>query len=235
MIQYFINSIYLGTEGEGIHVGVPQVFVRFQGCTVGCVNCDSKDTWEFKQFRTWDVSEIIAEVIKVGHQGKIKRVSITGGDPLHPKNVPAVIEVAAALKSLNYFVNLEAAGTRIVDEIFDRVDFISFDYKTPSTEVVTKTDLIETLYTKYPNRFQIKAVVSDERDFKSTLAARNEVALKVKINQAAWVLTPCFNVEENFPQERFQKVVTWNEVEGAPFRVIGQQHKWIHGPAKKFV
>ncbi|MEX0799567.1 MAG: hypothetical protein WD025_08980, partial [Bacteriovoracaceae bacterium] len=42
-----INSIYMATEGEGIHVGTPQIFVRFQGCAIGCVNCDSKDTWEF--------------------------------------------------------------------------------------------------------------------------------------------------------------------------------------------
>ena len=45
---YRFNSIYSATEGEGIHIGSPQTFIRFQGCKVGCFNCDSKDTWSFR-------------------------------------------------------------------------------------------------------------------------------------------------------------------------------------------
>jgi len=237
MTQYFINSIYLGTEGEGVHVGTPQVFVRFQGCTVGCVNCDSKDTWEFKTIvREWDIIDILSEVHKVGHLGKIKRVSITGGDPLHPKNVPAVLELAIALKKLGYYLNLEAAGTRIVEDVFAQMDFISIDFKTPSTQVVTKAETLTEMHLKYPGRFQIKAVIADDLDFHATLKVREEVRTLVgRETQEPWVLTPCYNLQEEFPKIRFQEIVNLNEEAGAPFRVIGQQHKWIHGPDKKFV
>ena len=50
-----------------------------------------------------------------------------------------------------------------------------------------------------------------------------------------WVLTPCYNTNEEFPMERFIAVINWNEAVGGPFRVIGQQHKWIFGPTKKNV
>ena len=45
MNHCYINSVYRATEGEGIFVGRVQIFVRFQGCNVKCINCDSKDTW----------------------------------------------------------------------------------------------------------------------------------------------------------------------------------------------
>ena len=53
--KHLINSIYRATEGEGVFVGRPQIFVRYQGCAIGCINCDSKDTWEFDKEKGIDV------------------------------------------------------------------------------------------------------------------------------------------------------------------------------------
>ena len=36
-------------------------------------------------------------------------------------------------------------------------------------------------------------------------------------------------------EERVQMIRELNEEFGSPFRFIGQQHKWIHGPEKKDV
>ena len=33
-------------QGEGAHTGIPSIFVRLQGCPVGCPWCDTKHTWE---------------------------------------------------------------------------------------------------------------------------------------------------------------------------------------------
>ena len=84
-----INSIYKATEGEGVHIGRPQVFVRFQGCFVGCVNCDSKDTWLFNDSDQgkWTLSKVLDEIWSLSGEGSLSWISITGGDPLHPKNV----------------------------------------------------------------------------------------------------------------------------------------------------
>ena len=130
-MKLLINSIYLATEGEGIHIGSPQVFVRFQGCAVGCLNCDSKDTWDFTQEMAMHSESVVERVIELS--GKMRRVSITGGDPLHPKHEAGVLELVKSLKSRGYYINIEAAGTRVVEVIWPKVansDNHSWDHHT---------------------------------------------------------------------------------------------------------
>lgn len=228
-----INSIYRATEGEGIHIGIPQIFVRFQGCHVGCVNCDTKETWDFDPAFTKSLDEVM-EKVETLSQGIIKRVSITGGDPLHPSHVPSLLELIRELKARDFYINIEAAGTRIVNEVFDLVDFVSYDYKTPSTTVRTSKDLLLKFIEQYGHKAQIKAVVADKKDFESTYDAFHFVKPAMK-NTVPWCLTPCFEPGEAFPMNRFQHVVQLNENYGLPFRVIGQQHKWVYGPEAKQV
>ncbi len=222
-----INSIYRATEGEGIHIGTPQIFVRFQGCHIGCVNCDSKETWDFSPEFTMDL-EAVMEKVETLSQNLIKRVSITGGDPLHPSHVPSLLVLIQELKRRNFFVNIEAAGTRIVKEVFDQVDFISYDFKTPSTEVRTSQDLLLRFVQEYGYKSQIKAVVADKKDFEATYDALHYVRTS-GTQLPPWCLTPCYEPGEEFPMNRFQHVVQLNENFGLPFRVIGQQHKWVYG------
>lgn len=224
-----INAIYRATEGEGIFLGTPQVFVRFQGCHVGCLNCDSKDTWEFSDMYSMTMDAVLEEVSRNSFNGKIKRVSITGGDPLHPKHVPSVMALIKELKLRRYTVNIEAAGTRVVPEIFDIVDFISFDVKTPSTGVNTSIHNIKTLIEQYPNRFQIKAVVENDRDFDFMYT----LVEQLNFPEVPWVMTPAYNLREDFPLQRILRIIELNEAQGGFFRVIGQQHKFLHGPDKK--
>ncbi len=237
MTQFGVNSIYLATEGEGIHIGTPQIFVRFQGCTIGCLNCDSKETWDFLE-NTMTLNEVMEQVeFEAGkYPYRIKRVSITGGDPLHPKHVPAVEALAIELKKQGYFVNIEAAGTRVLDSIFDVIDFISFDVKTPSTGVVTNEKLIEKVLTQYKGKAQIKSVISDKKDFEFIFDLFTRFQEKYDYSiETPWVLTPCYEPNEEFPKERFIEIINLNEAYGSAFRVVGQQHKWIHGPNKQNV
>lgn len=233
--KYLINSIYRATEGEGIFLGAPQVFVRFQGCNIGCINCDSKDTWAFDEGQTLNFEQVVEEVKKESFDFKIKRISITGGDPLHPKHEESVLEIIKHFKAKGFFINLEAAGVRVVDKIFDSLDFISFDYKTPSTGVKTKVEHIVKLNNQYPKKFQVKAVIANRFDFDMTLKAYEEVISQVENKNFDWVLTPCYEPNEEFPMKRFMDVLTWNEEASGVFRVIGQQHKWVFGPDKKQV
>lgn len=233
MTTLLINSIFRATEGEGIHIGTPQIFVRFQGCHVGCINCDTKETWDFDPAFTKSLDEVM-EQIETLSQNIIKRVSITGGDPLHPSHVPSLLVLIKELKARDYFINIEAAGTRIVKEVFDAVDFISYDFKTPSTTVKTSKDLLLKFVEEYGDRAQVKAVVADKKDFEATYDAFHFVRSNNK-TQVPWCLTPCYEPGEAFPMNRFQQVVQLNESFGLPFRVIGQQHKWVYGPEARLV
>ena len=191
------------------------------------------ETWDFNAGLKMRVSEVVQEATK----WKLKRISITGGDPLHPKHVPAVLELIEKLKNAsNCYINIEAAGTRIVTEIFDRVDFISFDLKTPSTKVVTSPKLLATMINRYPHKYQIKSVVQDREDFHYVVQAFDQVTKLIDAQHSlSWVLTPAYGTQEDFPRQRFIDIQKWNYEVGGLFRVIGQQHKWIYGPKEMLV
>ncbi len=236
MKEFDINSIYLATEGEGVHVGTPQVFIRFQGCHIGCLNCDSKDTWEF-DIKKIKEEDLIAQIKKESLDYKIKRFSITGGDPLHPKLVPQVEFVINHLKNLfsDCFINIEASGSRIVHDLFLKLDFISFDFKTPSTGVKTPVENVIKMLLSFSQKCQIKSVVENRDDMDAVFESYQIVCRELKLEKLPWCITPSYNTHEKFPQKRFQNILEWNYSLGIPFRVIGQQHKWIFGPDLKQV
>jgi 7-carboxy-7-deazaguanine synthase len=235
--MYLINSIYKATEGEGVHVGTPQIFVRYQGCAIGCVNCDSKDTWDFEQVPPATLGEVLQQINLHAYRGQVplRRVSITGGDPLHPKFEAGLVTLLKVLKDEKFYVNLEAAGTRIVPSIFELVDFISFDLKTPSTQVQTPLKHIVTLAKNYAGKFQIKAVVADKIDFDYAMNAYQWLKKELGEIDFPWCLTPVYNPGESLARENFVEILHHNESLGSPFRVIGQQHKWVFGPDAKQV
>ncbi|MCY4643551.1 MAG: 7-carboxy-7-deazaguanine synthase QueE [Bacteriovoracales bacterium] len=229
-----VNCIYRATEGEGIAVGRPQIFIRLQGCRVGCRNCDSKETWDFGEGQEMEMDRVLGEVDGLA-DGNIRWVSLTGGDPLDPAHLKALDVLIHRLAKRGYAVNLEASGTRIVPEIFRRVDFISFDYKTPSTGVRTPVPLLLELSEHYLGKFQIKSVVEDEGDFHACLKAREELERADCGIGFEWCLTPAYSPHERFDPARFTKIMSLNMEHGSRFRVIGQQHKWVYGPRQRRV
>ena len=47
-MQYPINEMFQTLQGEGFFTGVPAIFIRLQGCPVGCSWCDTKHTGKRK-------------------------------------------------------------------------------------------------------------------------------------------------------------------------------------------
>ena len=92
-----INEMFETIQGEGAHTGIPSIFVRLQGCPVGCPWCDTKHTWEIKEdlivsskeiieqteesetYFLSDDKELLTLFEKEGYQAK--HVVITGGEP----------------------------------------------------------------------------------------------------------------------------------------------------------
>ena len=87
----------------------------------------------------------------------------------------------------------------------------------------------------YKGKFQVKSVVESKIDFDHCQKSYLELKCQLDFISFPWVLTPSYNVNESFPEKRFQDVLCWNESNGAHFRVIGQQHKWIFGSSAKNV
>ena len=71
-----VTEIFFSIQGEGTRAGRPCVFVRFTGCDLRCVYCDT--AYAFHGGREMARDEILAEVAR--HPSKL--VLLTGGEPL---------------------------------------------------------------------------------------------------------------------------------------------------------
>lgn len=56
-----INELFETIQGEGSWTGTPSIFVRLQGCPVGCSWCDTKHTWSLLPENVRPVDVILKE------------------------------------------------------------------------------------------------------------------------------------------------------------------------------
>lgn len=107
-----VSEIFYSVQGEGRHTGMPAVFLRLAGCSMGCDFCDTKYAFSGGQ-------EMNSLQVLVGLAAfPCKTVVITGGEPAE-QDLPALI---AALKSAGYTVHIETNGAHDCD--VSRADFV---------------------------------------------------------------------------------------------------------------
>lgn len=133
--QYAVNEVYYTVQGEGVRVGIPQVFVRFAKCNLVCDFCDT----EFESFEKLTGAELVDRVRQAADaaykapedvvvhgarsrgtlvdRGACRNVLFCGGEPLLQLDAPLV----AAFKAAGWFQAVETNGTR---ECPDGVDWI---------------------------------------------------------------------------------------------------------------
>jgi 7-carboxy-7-deazaguanine synthase len=122
-VQYPVNEIFESIQGEGRFTGVPSVFLRLQGCPVGCPWCDTQHTWsvasediitvtqlreknaEAPTHANMSVAGFLDEYKKRGYQAK--HIVITGGEPAMHDLLPLTTELLAQ----GWSVQIETSGT----------------------------------------------------------------------------------------------------------------------------
>ncbi len=97
-----LNEIFHSIQGEGIYAGCTAVFVRTQGCPVGCEWCDSRSTWPNGGTK-FDPSDLAA-IIRVMPTHEM--VVVTGGEPL----IHDLDGLLATLSFMGERVHLETSG-----------------------------------------------------------------------------------------------------------------------------
>lgn len=78
-----INEIFFSIQGEGVHIGLPTVFVRLFACDLRCSWCDTMYAVEGKDFEEMSLEQVLGNIVKYS----CKRVCITGGEPLIQKKM----------------------------------------------------------------------------------------------------------------------------------------------------
>lgn len=120
---YKINELFETIQGEGSFTGQPSIFLRLQGCPVGCSWCDTKHTWEInlsdeittelmvnkpQESDSWaalSIDDVLAVIKDQGYQAK--HVVITGGEPCMVDLTPLCL----ALEAHGFSCQVETSGT----------------------------------------------------------------------------------------------------------------------------
>ncbi|RAJ93683.1 7-carboxy-7-deazaguanine synthase QueE [Aliidiomarina maris] len=118
-----INEIFETIQGEGVFTGVPAIFVRLQGCPVGCPWCDTQQTWALNDDDQIDPAQMILktgdtpawssmtaqQVLQLFSQQQYtaKHVVITGGEPC----MFDLREFTTLLHQQGYRTQIETSGT----------------------------------------------------------------------------------------------------------------------------
>ncbi len=121
--SYKINELFETIQGEGSFTGQPAIFIRLQGCPVGCSWCDTKHTWEIKQSAQviaqqmldkkqessqWAALSIVDILALIKTQGfQAKHIVITGGEPCMVDLTP----LCQAFEIEGYSTQIETSGT----------------------------------------------------------------------------------------------------------------------------
>lgn len=121
--MYKVNEIFETIQGEASFTGTPSIFLRLQGCPVGCSWCDTKQTWETNDtfivslnetvekkadsefWANASADDILATFESRGYQAK--HVVITGGEPCMFDLRP----LCTLLHDKGYSTQIETSGT----------------------------------------------------------------------------------------------------------------------------
>lgn len=123
VISYKVNEVFQTIQGEGRFTGTPAIFLRLQGCPVGCAWCDTQHTWEINPEKQTSVAQVVTKATEddtwfaataeqiyqlFQEQGyRAKHVVITGGEPAMFDLLP----LTELLHRQGLTVQIETSGT----------------------------------------------------------------------------------------------------------------------------
>ncbi len=139
-------EVFSSTQGEGMFLGVRQVFLRFAGCNLSCPYCDtvsepapafrvepSPGTGKFDYYPNPAQPEEVSGLIRKFNLRKCHSISLTGGEPL--LHVEFIERLVTLLKDQGLRFYLETNGTLPAQlaRLLAVIDIIGMDFKLPSS------------------------------------------------------------------------------------------------------
>jgi 7-carboxy-7-deazaguanine synthase len=155
MTEGHVGQIFNSIQGEGIYVGRRQVFVRFAGCSLCCLYCDTEKFRKFRQRTCWVETkpssmkfrhvqnpmthEEVLRYIKRLRTPDTHSISLTGGEPLLAGDF--LVDVARACRRAGLTTYLETAGAsgEAMAKVVRWIDIAAIDIKLPEHQAVSRS------------------------------------------------------------------------------------------------
>lgn len=213
-----INEIFHSIQGEGVYSGIPMVFVRLSGCNLRCNWCDTK--YAYSEGEEFSIEEIVEQIQKF----PIKKVCITGGEPMLQEDTPALIK---KLIELDYSIYLETNGSISLEQLQQSEGIkISIDIKCPSSGENNKMDYSNLELLRAGD--QLKFIIADEVDYnyaKEIVAKCSSTRpFEVIFTPVTW---PDDTNDDNKSEFNLQKLADRVLNDALGVRVLPQLHKLI--------
>lgn len=133
MASYKVVEQFVSINGEGTRAGQLAVFIRFHGCNLNCVYCDT--SWANKDDCKYDLLseiDIIDYILSTG----ITNVTLTGGEPLAQADISCLLTELS--KHPQLAVEIETNGSISLSDYVSYLGNqfrITMDYKLPYSKM----------------------------------------------------------------------------------------------------
>ena len=118
-----VSEVFCSIQGEGYNAGKKAVFLRMALCNLACEWCDTKYTWDWKNYeyerevKDMSTDQVKADLLKY----QVPHLVLTGGEPLLQQQ--QLLPLLEDLKEMEFFIEVETNGTIIpTDNIVRIVD-----------------------------------------------------------------------------------------------------------------
>lgn len=223
-MNYKFAEKFISINGEGRNAGELSAFLRFSGCNLKCSYCDTMWVNEEGCKTTSCSTEEILEYLK---KSGVKRVTITGGEPLLQEGVA---ELFLNISRIGIAVEVETNGSVSLEpfkenkEISDKVSF-TMDYKMPSSDMEKFMDL-ENL-SRLTKIDTLKLVCGSKQDLEKILEL---ISMKTISDDVPIYISPVFGEIDG---ETIVDFMIKNKLTRAKLQL--QLHKFIWNPEERGV
>ena len=222
MAVFNVVEKFVSINGEGQHAGELAVFIRLRGCNLACSYCDTR--WACTADAPAEVmteDEIISYVKSTG----VRRVTLTGGEPLMAKDIQVLLE--AFSKEKNILVEIETNGSISIEKFagISNPPAFTLDYKLAGSGMEEKMDLSNFKYLQ--SKDTVKFVCSDVSELDKVCSIVDEYSLSDKCTV---LISPVFGRIE--PADMVDYLI---EHKRNDIRLQFQLHKFIWDPNKRGV
>ena len=210
-----ICEIFTSIQGESTFAGLPCTFVRFSGCNLRCVYCDTK--YSYDEGIEMEIGDILQRVDSAG----VRLVEITGGEPLLQGE-----ETLCLIRELldgGYEVLVETNGSRNIKELDKRATII-LDMKTPCSAMSNMMDFTNLEIVKITDEVKFVICGRDDYEWSKKIVSQYGLEEKCKV-----LFSPGYGMLQ--PRE----LAAWILKDRLRARLNIQIHKYIFDPRERGV